>query len=511
VTYPNNGYPPPVPLHPNQRQQPDGWRADGPPRTTDRQVPARQPHHQSGLPTAGQAMPAGAHPAQNTVPNSEALGRLRQHLRDTLGAELPLRVDAQQRRTGIAVTRDGRRELARTILDEAIRAHSENEMMHDRSLVDRDVEQRVITEVINELFGMAGLQPLLDDPRIETINANRYDRVFVQYTDGSRAQVAPIASSNEELTDLVRLLAARASSQERRFDYGSPAVNLQLPGGERLFAVMGLTAGGVTSLSIRRHGYLTVTLPQLRARGTLDPGLEQFLRAMVRARKNILIVGGTGAGKTTLLRGLSTEMDPMERIVTIEDAFELGLELDPNIHADVTAFQAREANIEGEGAISQSELVRWGLRMSPDRVIVGEIRGPEVIPMCNAMSQGNDGSMATLHASSSRIAFTRLASYAAQGVERLPLEATNLLVASAVHFVVHLARGLDRTTRVVSSIREVVGADGPQVISNEIYRPGPDRRARPVAGALRNDTLDDLVDAGFDPGLLEEPEGWWPR
>jgi Flp pilus assembly CpaF family ATPase len=149
--------------------------------------------------------------------------------------------------------------------------------------------------------------------------------------------------------------------------------------------------------------------------------------------------------------------------------------------------------------------------MSPDRVIVGEIRGPEVIPMCNAMSQGNDGSMATLHASSSRIAFTRLASYAAQGVERLPLEATNLLVASAVHFVVHLARAEDRRTRVVSSIREVVGADGPQVVSNEIYRPGPDRRARPVAGALRSDTLDDLVDAGFDPGLLEEPEGWWPR
>jgi pilus assembly protein CpaF len=231
----------------------------------------------------------------------------------------------------------------------------------------------------------------------------------------------------------------------------------------------------------------------------------------VRAKKNILITGGTGAGKTTLLRALASEMDAMERIVTIEDAFELGLELDPDVHADVTAFQARDANVEGEGAISQAELVRWGLRMSPDRVIVGEIRGPEVIPMCNAMSQGNDGSMATLHASSSRIAFTRLASYAAQGVERLPLDATNLLVASAVHFVVHLARGTDRTTRVVSSIREVVGADGPQVVSNEVYRPGPDRRARPMAGALRTDTLDDLVDAGFDPGLLEQPEGWWPR
>jgi pilus assembly protein CpaF len=356
---------------------------------------------------------------------------------------------------------------------------------------------------------MAGLQPLLDDPTVETINANRWDRVFVQYSDGHRAQVGPIAGSNEELTDLVRLLAARASSQERRFDHGSPAVNLQLPDGERLFAVMGLTCGGVTALSIRRHGYLTVTLPELRARGTIDTGLQEFLRALVRARKNILITGGTGAGKTTLLRALASEMDPMERIVTIEDAFELGLQIDPHIHADVTALQAREPNIEGEGAISQAELVRWGLRMSPDRVIVGEIRGPEVIPMCNAMSQGNDGSMATLHASSSQIAFTRLASYAAQGTERLALEATNLLVASAVHFVVHLARSVDRTTRVVSSIREVVGADGPTVVSNEVYRPGPDRRARPVAGALRTDTLDDLLDAGFNPAVWEQSEGWW--
>jgi Flp pilus assembly CpaF family ATPase len=345
---------------------------------------------------------------------------------------------------------------------------------------------------------------------VETVNVNRWDRVFVQYTDGRRAQVAPIAASNAELTDLVRMLAARASSQERRFDYGSPAVNVQLPGGERLFAVLGLTAGGVTALSIRRHGYLTVTLSELRARGTVDAGLEEFLRALVRARKNILITGGTSDGKTTLLRALAAELDPLERIVTIEDAFELGLDRDPAVHADVTALQAREANIEGAGAVSQAELVRWGLRMSPDRVIVGEIRGAEVIPMCNAMSQGNDGSMATLHASSSQIAFLRLASYAAQATERLPMEATCLLVAGAVHFVVHLARGPERTHRVVSSIREVLGAEGTQVISNQVYRPGPDRRARPVAGALRTDTLDELVAAGFDPRFLHQPEGWWP-
>jgi pilus assembly protein CpaF len=442
-----------------------------------------------------------------------ALARLRRRLRIVLSTELPKRVEAAHPRT--TIDHDQRKALARVILDEAAQAHSEAELMANRMLVAKDAEQRVITEVINEVFGMAGLQPLLDDPSVETINVNRFDRVFVQYHDGRRAQVSPVAGSNDELTNLVRMLAARASSEERRFDRGAPAVNLQLPGGERLFAVMALTSGGVTALSIRRHGYRTVTLPQLREVGTLDGGLERFLRSLVRARKNILITGGTGCGKTTLLRALASEMDPLERIVTIEDAFELGLDLDPERHADVTALQAREPNIEGEGGISQAELVRWGLRMSPDRVIVGEIRGPEVIPMCNAMSQGNDGSMATLHASSSRIAFTRLASYAAQGVERLPLEATTLLVASAVHFVVHLAftSGDDtyRRTRVVSSIREVVGADGAQVISNEVYRPGPDRRGRPVAGALRTDTLDDLIDGGLDPGALEQPADWWPQ
>lgn len=496
MTIPTNHYPTPVPLRPHPR--PDAANPSG----------SQEPTAGSGGTISGGRTPAWS-TDENDFDLAAASTRLRQYLRDRLNAELPQRVADQQDRTGTTATREARRALARDILDEALRVHTENELAVGRQLLPRETEQRVVAEVVNEQFGMAGLQPLLDDPTVETINANRYDRVFVQYNDGRRAQVGPIAGSNEELTDLVRLLAARASSQERRFDQGSPAVNLQLPGGERLFAVMGLTAGGVTALSIRRHGYLTVTLPELRRRGTLDLGLEAFLRALVKARKNVLITGGTGAGKTTLLRALASEMDPLERIVTIEDAFELGLDHDPEIHADVTAFQAREPNVEGEGAISQAELVRWGLRMSPDRVIVGEIRGPEVIPMCNAMSQGNDGSMATLHASSSRIAFTRLASYAAQGVERLPLEATNLLVASAVHFVVHLARAEDRRTRVVSSIREVVGADGPQVISNEVYRPGPDRRARPVAGALRSDTLDDLVDGGFDPGVLENPEGWW--
>lgn len=437
-----------------------------------------------------------------------APARLREHLRRALGTQLPIRVDAEQSGQSEPVALARRQEIAREIVTDAVAHHVEAELMANRTLPSRELEQQVTTEVLDEVFGLAGLQPLLDDPGVENVNVNGHDRVFVRYADGSRAQVPPVATSDEELVELVRTMAARAGSEERRFDRGSPAVNLQLPDGSRLFAVMSLTSGGRPSISIRRHRYLTITLPELRDMGMIDRGLEAFLRAAVKARKNILITGGTAMGKTTLLRALASEIDPTERLVTIEDALELGLERDPTLHPDVVALQAREPNIEGEGAISQAELVRWALRMSPDRVIVGEIRGPEVVPMCNAMSQGNDGSMATLHASTSRGAFTRLAAYAAQGAERLPIEATTLLVASAVHMVVHLAESRDRR-RVVSSVREVVDADDRQIVSNEIYQPRPDRRAVPGAPA-RAETLEELVAAGLDPVLLNQPDGWWP-
>jgi len=431
-----------------------------------------------------------------------------ERLRAWLRTELPARLAAH---TVIAASApDQRRQLGQRLAAEIARAHTEAELMANRPLLDNATEQRIVTEVLDETFGMAGLQPLLDDESIENINVNGCDRVFVRYADGSRAQLPPIAPSDAEVEQLVRTLAARAGSEERRFDRGSPAVNLQLPDGSRLFAVSAVTAGGRPAIAIRRHRYRTVTLPDLRRLATIDEHLTEFLTALVRARKNLLITGGTGIGKTTLLRALASAIDPSERLVTIEDAFELGLDTDPARHPDVVALQARDANIEGEGAISQAELVRWALRMSPDRVMVGEIRGPEVVPMCNAMSQGNDGSMATLHASSSRIAFTRLAAYAAQGPERLPLQATNLLIASAVHFVLHLAPTPDGV-RVVSSIREVIDADDRQIVSNEVYQPGPDRRAVPAA-PLRTETTEELIAAGLDPDLLSNTATHrWPR
>lgn len=433
-----------------------------------------------------------------------AAALLHRRLREELPGRLSERIRSDEEAGRRVMSADERRTQARAILVDIAEEHTRAQLARGEDVVSPDAEQSVITSVLAETLGLAGLEPLLRDPDIENINING-DRVFLRFADGRRERFRPVVHSDAELVALIRDLAARAGIEERRFDRGSPGVSFQLPDGGRVFAVMAVTAR--PSVSIRRHRLQRATLAQLRDTGAIDRNLESFLAAMVRARKNVLITGGTAIGKTTMLRALAAEIPSWERLVTIEDVLELGLDTDIRAHPDVVALQAREPNIEGQGAIGQAELVRWALRMSPDRVIVGEVRGPEVIPMCNAMSQGNDGSMATLHSSTSRGSFTKLAAYAVQGPERLPLEATNLLVASALDFVVHLdkPRG-DPTKRVVSSIREIVDADGQQIVSNEVFRPGPDLRAAPGA-PLRANTLDDLAAAGLDPERLEQTDG----
>jgi pilus assembly protein CpaF len=394
--------------------------------------------------------------------------------------------------------------LGRQLITEALERRANQALRDRRSMLSEPEEDEVARATFDALFRLNRLQRLLDDPSIENINANGADQVWVRYADGRREQVEPIAASDEELEEMLRTAAARTGIGERRFDRGSPRLSLQLPDGSRLFALMAVSAR--PCVSIRRHRYLRVTADDLMKLGTLDLALREFVRAAMLARKSCIICGGTGAGKTTLLRAMAADIPSSERLVTIEDSLELGLDRFPELHPDVVALEAREPNLEGEGGVSLAELVRWALRMSPDRVIVGETRGEEVLALLNAMSQGTDGSMATLHASSSRGAFSKLAAYAVQAPERLPLEATNLLVANAVHFVIHLTQNGDR--RYVASVREVIDAEGPMVTSNEIFRPGPDGRAVPGA-PIRNDTLDQLAEAGFDPGLLDRPQGWW--
>jgi pilus assembly protein CpaF len=225
-----------------------------------------------------------------------------------------------------------------------------------------------------------------------------------------------------------------------------------------------------------------------------DADTKDFLSAAVRAKRNIIICGGTGSGKTTLLRSLINEVGPQERLITIEDAYELGLERFEELHPDHDAMQSRPANIEGNGEISLAELTRMALRMDPDRVIVGEVRGAEAFPMLLAMSQGNNGSMCTLHADSARSVFPKLAAYVSMASTGLPIETINVLIASAVHLVVHVE--LDEGVRRVKSILEVVSADGPTIVSNEVFTLS-DVGRRVQFTSLRESTRDLLAHHGF--------------
>ncbi|WP_067504550.1 CpaF family protein [Actinoplanes sp. TFC3] len=451
-----------------------------------------------------------------TAPDASEIPVVRR-IRRQVAEHLTRATRAHESATGTVMSADEQRATTRRLITTALDDYAAEEMNAGRPPLRPDVESRVARSVADMLLGAGGLQPLLNDERIEEVHANGCDQVFVRYTDGSRVQVAPIADTDSEMVELIRRLAADAGraetggegGEERRWDRAAPILNLQLPDGSRLHAIMSVTQR--PALSIRRHHYIKVTLGELEQLGTLNPVLREVFTAATRARLNTLAAGRTGAGKTTFLRALASVIAPTERIVTIEDTYELALNADKVLHPDVVAMQSREANVEGEGAIDMSMLFRSGLRMSPDRVIVGEIRGHEVIPMLNAMSQGNDGSLGTIHASSTAGVFKKLALYAAQSPERLDPPTTNLLVAESVHLVLHLAL-TDTGRRVVTSVREVVDADGLTVASNEIFRPGPDGRAVPGAPPSTR-LLNTLVQAGFDPALLDEaraaPGGGW--
>ena len=455
-----------------------------------------------------------------TASDTGLVHRLRNEVADDL---------AEAGGAGLAV--DDRRELARQLVVSRLGRLATQMIADGQPPLDGTGEHRVARAVLDALFGLGRLQMLIDDPAIENIDVNGCDGVWVTYADGAKVSVEPVAESDAELVEVLRSAAARFGLSERRFDMSHPELDLSLPDGSRLSALMSVVSRPV--VSIRRHRYVDLTLDDLVALGALDGVLASFLGAAVRARTNVVVGGAMNSGKTTLVRALASEIPPRERVVTIEQAFELGLGAMQGRHPDLVALEARSANAEGEGEISMARLVRRALRMNADRVIVGEVLGDEVLPMLNAMSQGRSGSMCTIHADSSHGIFRRLATYAAQAPERLPLETTNLLIAGAINFVVfldvvdggsHAATDTDgrhvygwssgevgdaprhgslrfpsiRRRRYVSSVREVVDAEGLHVISNEIFRAGPDGVSTPVA-PLRSETLDKLVDHGFDP------------
>jgi pilus assembly protein CpaF len=410
------------------------------------------------------------------------------------------RLSAQRRADltgGVApMSTEDEREFARSLIVQVLEDYARGEIADGRAPATVDEEEVLAGAVHSALFGVGRLQPLLDDVEVENIDINGCDQVFVGYSDGHEELAEPVADSDDELVELVQILGAHSGLSSRPFDSANPQLDLRLPDGSRLSAVMGVCAR--PTVSIRRARLGKVFLSDLVGTGTMTQEVAEFLEAAVAARKNIMIAGSTNSGKTTLLRALANEISPTERLVTVERALELGLGEFADLHPNVVAFEERLSNSEGVGAIPMSDLVRRSLRMNPSRVIVGEVLGEEIVTMLNAMSQGNDGSLSTIHANSSMEVFNRISTYAIQSTERLPIEATHMLIAGSLNFVVFLRKRNEysiggRLVRAVESIREVTGIDG-RVLSSEVFAMGPDGVA--VAHAPV-ECITDLEAAGY--------------
>ncbi|HET8717991.1 MAG TPA: ATPase, T2SS/T4P/T4SS family [Nocardioidaceae bacterium] len=429
--------------------------------------------------------------------DQQLVRRLREEVADVL---------ARQRREDATnglppMTSEDERQFARAVISRVLESHARSEIAAGRTPPSPTEEEELADGIHAALYGVGRLQPLLDDPMVENIDINGCDNVFVGYADGQEKRLDPVAESDDELIELVQVLGAYSGLTSRPFDSANPQLDLRLPDGSRLSAVMGVCQR--PSLSIRRARLSRVSLDTLVDGGSMTPDLASFLSAAVAARKNIMIAGATNAGKTTLLRALANEIPPQDRLVTVERALELGLGEFEDLHPNVVAFEERLPNSEGQGAIGMADLVRRSLRMNPSRVIVGEVLGDEIVTMLNAMSQGNDGSLSTIHANSSLEVFNRICTYAIQSVERLPAEATMMLIAGAIDFVVFVERRNEYAQggglrRLITSVREVNGVDG-RVLSSEVFAEGPDGVAVPAAPVS---CLDELLAVGYQPTAM---------
>ncbi|MCX6398394.1 MAG: ATPase, T2SS/T4P/T4SS family [Propionibacteriales bacterium] len=427
----------------------------------------------------------------------------------TIRREVGSRLQAEQVRrrsqnleelTGVA-----ERQFARHLTSVVIGEHAGQRMDKGEAPLDTAVEQQLSEAVYASMFAAGALQALLDDKDLEEIDVNGCDEVWVTRAGAAYAEPAhPVASSDEELRKLISSLASYAGLNSRPWDEANPELDLQLQDGSRLSAVMSVTER--PSIAIRRHRFEKVTLEDLVGNDTMTVEVAEFLTALTHARLNVMIGGATKAGKTTLLRAHASAIDPRERIITIEKARELGLRKNRELHPNCVEFEERIPNAEGLGAVSIRQLVRRTLRQNPDRVIVGEVLGPEIIDMLNAMSQGNDGSMSTIHCRSARDAFDRMATYAIQAEERLPHEATYRLIAGALDYIVFIKRDLQTGNRRVETVLEINGYDDGRVLSSEIFtvRRGGTHAEWTGTPPAR---LDELTAAGWTmPGAGER--GW---
>ena len=324
------------------------------------------------------------------------------------------------------------------------------------STAERD---RLVSEVHHELFGLGPLEPLLADHSISDILVNSYSSIYIE----RRGKLEKTAISFKDDEHLRRVIERIVSTVGRRIDEAQPMVDARLPDGSRVNAIIPPLALDGPVLSIRRFGADPLRMPALIENGALTKEIAILFEMCVRARLNIIISGGTGAGKTTLLNALSAFIPASERIVTIEDSAELQMQ-----QPHVVRLETRPPNIEGRGEVTQRDLVRNTLRMRPDRIVIGEVRGGEAIDMLQAMNTGHDGSLTTIHANTTRDALARLETMVQMTGMRLSDRAMRQQIASAVNLVIQVARLTDGTRRIVS-ISEITGMEGETITMQEIF------------------------------------------
>lgn len=318
--------------------------------------------------------------------------------------------------------------------------------------------KRLVEEVVNETFGLGPLETLLQDRSIDDILVNNYKTVFVERR-GKIEKVDLTFKDDTHLRHIINRIVARVG---RRIDEASPMVDARLPDGSRVNAIIPPLALDGPALCIRRFKETPLRAEHMLELGSVSPELLYLLKIAVISRMNVLVSGGTGSGKTTFLNVLSSYIPPTERIITIEDAAELQLQ-----QPHVIRLETRPPNMEGRGIITQQDLVRNSLRMRPDRIIIGEVRGIEAMDMLQAMNTGHDGSIATVHANSTRDALTRIETMVLMGSANMMPAVISRQIASAVHVVVHLRRFSDGVRR-VESVSEVMGMEGSIITMQEI-------------------------------------------
>lgn len=379
--------------------------------------------------------------ASRTIVRSEHYATARQFVFSSLNVSAAL-----------TMSRDQVREEIETLISELA--------LRDRLPITQQEQAQMTDEILNDMFGIGPIEPLLRDETVNDIMVNGPDRVFVE-RKGKLELTNLKFRDHAHLANVAQRIAAAVG---RRVDETSPMVDARLADGSRVNVVMPPLALDGVSISIRKFARNNLSLQRLAGFGSMSPSMAKMLQIAAACRLNLIISGGTGSGKTTLLNAISHFIDTTERIVTIEDAAELQLQ-----QPHVVRLETRPANLEGTNAVTQGDLVRNALRMRPDRIILGETRGAEAFDVLQAMNTGHDGSMTTLHANTPRDAVVRLESMIMMANGNLPLYAIRRQIASAVHMVVQIERMRDGVRR-VTSISELMGMEGEVIITQELFR-----------------------------------------